>query len=410
MNAPVGTQDTFSSRSTRPRRRSSLAKKVDAASVLAMDAPVGTQHTFSSMSTRPHRQCLNISALCRTCRSFLRDLVVLKTSGHAPSMKKECSSPLHNSTMPRLLFAASNVARKKQYSRIVVAIFLVFFAVPKLALSNGDILSVPPTTQTAADLAARDDRRTSKPFSWDNVDPSKKATCGWNKCFFCHQNGKDGYLVGFGHTENIAKGYERAIMLEERYRLGHYYYREYPPEQIRVPRAMHELVKGLNKKRKKSYLYIVVNVFTDLLNATDTGRMLMAEEETARDDDYTFDVVRVRKAMSPHLEWGAYKRNRRDLCKAQFDKFHAAVLNRTAASERMHAEIRLLSDTMETERWMQWDFQVIIERTGRINHIDLDRDRKDELYDNFQEEVVHLERIADAILKESYDSNDDPCQ
>ena len=35
MNAPVGTQDTFSSRSTRPRRRSSLAEKVDAASVLA---------------------------------------------------------------------------------------------------------------------------------------------------------------------------------------------------------------------------------------------------------------------------------------------------------------------------------------------------------------------------------------
>lgn len=35
MNPPVGTHDAFSSRSTRPRRRSSLAEKVDAASVLA---------------------------------------------------------------------------------------------------------------------------------------------------------------------------------------------------------------------------------------------------------------------------------------------------------------------------------------------------------------------------------------
>jgi len=79
----------------------------------------------------------------------------------------------------------------------------------------------------------------------------------------------------------------------------------------------------------------------------------------------------------------------------------------------MHAEIRSLSDAMETQRWMQKDFQVMIGRTGRINHIDLERNPKGVLYDNFQERrlryVVQLEAIADAIRKESYDSDDDPC-
>ena len=309
--------------------------------------------------------------------------------------------------------------------RAVVAVFLaaallvslggMAFRAPDFALGDGDLLSVPPAAPTVVDSEAKEDRRPSKLFSWDQVDPSKKATCGFNKCFFRHRNGKDGYLVGLvRHEEDMAMGYERAMMLE-RYGLGHYYYREYPPERVRVSKAMHELGQGLHQasiKEWKFYRYIAVNVFTDLLNATDTGGMLMAEEGTARDDDYTLDVVRVRQATYPRLEWGDNP-NRQDLCSTQFGKFHAAVLNRTASSERMHAEIRLLSDAMETERWMQKDFQVIIERTGRINHIDLDRNPKEVLYENFQERrlfyVIHLEMIADAIRKESYDSDDDPC-
>lgn len=184
-----------------------------------------------------------------------------------------------------------------------------------------------------------------------------------------------------------------------------------------MPRAMHELGERLHRAAHESarfYRHIAVNVFTDLLNASDTGGMPAAgEEETARDEDeYTLDVVRVRKATSPRLEWGD-NRNRRELCRGQFRRFHAAVSNRTASSERMHAEIRSLSDAMETERWMQKDFQVMIGRTGRINHIDLERNPKGVLYDNFQERrlryVVQLEAIADAIRKESYDSDDDPC-
>jgi len=284
---------------------------------------------------------------------------------------------------------------------------------------RGDLLLVSPT---AADSVAEDVLRPSISFSWDQVDPSKRATCGFNKCFFRHLNRKDGYLVGLvRHEEDMTRGYERGVMLEEQYGLGHYYYREYPPERVRVPKAMHELAQGLYEAAHEEWSFyrnIAVNEFTNLLNGTDVGGMLTAEEETARDDDndeYTFDVVRVRKATSPQLEWGD-NNNRRERCWTQFGKFHAAVSNRTASSERMHAEIRSLSDAMETERWMQKDFQVMIDTTGRINHIDLDRNPKEVLYDDFQERrlyyVVHLERIADAIRKESYDeedSNDDPC-
>ena len=217
--------------------------------------------------------------------------------------------------------------------RAVVAVFLAVallvslggmaFRAPDFALGNGDLLSVPPAAQTVADSAAKDDRRPSKSFSWDQVDPSKKATCGFNKCFFRHRNGKDGYLVGLvRHEEDMAMGYERAMMLE-RYGLGHYYYSEYPPERVRVSKAMHELGQGLHqasRKEQKFYRYIAVNVFTDLLNATDTGGMLMEEEGTARDDEYTLDVVRVRKATYPRLEWGD-NHNRQDLCSTQFGRF-----------------------------------------------------------------------------------------
>lgn len=75
----------------------------------------------------------------------------------------------------------------------------------EVALGDGDLLVISPT---AADYF----RRPPKSFSWDQVDPSKKATCGFNKCFFRHRNGKDGYLVGLArHEEDMTRGYERGM-------------------------------------------------------------------------------------------------------------------------------------------------------------------------------------------------------
>ena len=92
------------------------------------------------------------------------------------------------------------------------------------------------------------------------MDQWKKAKCGWNKCFFRHLNGIDGFLVGLTrHKEDMTRGYERGIMLEARYGPGHYYYREHPPERIRVPRTMHELGQSMYeaaREERKLYRYI----------------------------------------------------------------------------------------------------------------------------------------------------------
>jgi len=207
-------------------------------------------------------------------------------------------------------------------------------------------------------------------FDWDMLDTSKNGTCGLMKCFFQAKSNKEhGFLVQY-RNRNIIKednGWKRAVMLEKKYNISHFLLS--PVQLIPVSKRLIHFADhyvGDYKTKSEKGLYPVA----------DTKELIERSKSHVMSDvkHNFFGVQKVRTAApEQHLEWGS-KGQRRERCNKEFRAFKGGVRDKRQFRETMNVEIDNLFEMIVKENWLIPDIQVLIDNTGKIHHIDLDRD------------------------------------
>jgi len=244
-------------------------------------------------------------------------------------------------------------------------------------------------------------------FQWSSLNSSTPGICGAQKCFFdVLDDSTHGYLITYRspYASNLTLGWERAMMLTKKYSSKHFYLSR--PEVVSVSEELYYWCSDIPTLARESELMFYELGTHEFLRVAATPK-----DENDLSKNF-FNIQKVKKAPTPHLEWGD-KDKRRRRCDKEFKLFNSSLPNRAEFSRRLDTEIVALVRLLKKEQWLLADFQIIIDQQGVIYHIDLDRNKNLEVYyEDFLERQRFVKEKLGNISQEVRDnekSSYSPC-
>ena len=205
---------------------------------------------------------------------------------------------------------------------------------------------------------------------WDMLEPSIPGVCGHQKCFFRAKS--DPTRVGLAlcsyRPNRMEWAWRQAKKLQDRYGARHIYL-EPPKVMKRVSREAYALIRATmrnNYAEKTMHQKLKIEDFIHLTEADTKGL-----KQTGEGDNWMM-VQKVRVVPLPFLEIGHGSRRERKV-EEGWDSFRKAIHNKTSFSDRLLEEERNMAELLEQEVWLKQHFQLLIDTTGRITHLDLER-------------------------------------
>ena len=212
------------------------------------------------------------------------------------------------------------------------------------------------------------------------LDTEKRGACGYRKCFFhSSTNDNEGYLVargGHDYMSRLERIWEVARRLEEKYSIRQFLLEE--PQLVQLPDM--STLKRLNKMARQSVRTSKKSMYFGNAQKEPYEQARMDNPDTA----HTVAIQKVQLAPTPNMivrcsffgfgREGAFRFDDQSSTKEEFAQ---AVTNHFGGEKsfmsvlagEMKQLIRLLGQ--EPELW--YDFQFMVDYTGTIYHIDLDR-------------------------------------
>lgn len=214
-------------------------------------------------------------------------------------------------------------------------------------------------------------------FDWDFLEPSISGVCGMNKCFFRSKNDptKNGYLIAHHPKCDLDLGWEIATRLERKYNIHHLYLS--PPQAVPVSSEVIAFASKIRKKAESTFFYKVRSKeFSNRANMNATADPSL-NIDGSKDNNPTkksnfVKIQEVGVAPTPSLEWGDnWKRQKK--CAKDFYTFANSIDNKDAFANRLTEQIASLKALLGKEPWLLSDFQILIDKSGTLIHLDLDR-------------------------------------
>ena len=212
------------------------------------------------------------------------------------------------------------------------------------------------------------------------LDTEKRGACGYRKCFFhSSTNDNEGYLVargGHDYMSRLDRIWQVARRLEEKYSIRQFLLEE--PQLVQLPDM--STLKRLNKMARQSVRTSKKSMYFGNAQKEPYAQARMDNPDTA----HTVAIQKVQLAPTPNMivrcsffgfgREGAFRFDEQSSTKEEFAQ---AVTNHfggersfmNVLASEMKQLIRLLGQ--EPELW--YDFQFMVDYTGTIYHIDLDR-------------------------------------
>lgn len=218
------------------------------------------------------------------------------------------------------------------------------------------------------------------------LNTTKGGACGYRKCFFhSNVNDQEGYLIargGFDYMPRLERIWKVARRLDRKHHIRHFLLE--PPHLVQMPTA--STLMQLNKMarrsvrdtRKNSYYY----------GYTEEEAYAQARRENP-DTAHTVAIQRVQLAPSPNMivrcsffragrggdfQFDDQSSPKNEFAQAVAHHYESSTADASrefmeAFTKEMKQMIRLLGQ--EPELW--YDFQFMLDFSGAIYHIDLDR-------------------------------------
>lgn len=196
-------------------------------------------------------------------------------------------------------------------------------------------------------------------FRPEDLDGTKPAPCGWHKCFF-HSKSSDqiGYLVARStgksnsakrkRLESLDSAWQLAKHLEQEYNIHHFLIA--PPINVTVSKS---LASRLNQNLK-----------------SETARQRFKKRRFPKGS--TAFVEKVKPAPNHTLLIGC-KDSKLNLFKKVVDKFVLRVKDKESFIRNFKESFANLREILHKEPCLLYDFQVVIDTSGNLYHLDFDR-------------------------------------
>ena len=197
----------------------------------------------------------------------------------------------------------------------------------------------------------------------NDMDFSQHAPCGKFKCFFQSVHQKDvGYLVGESIMWRMKKGWDYGKHLQDQYNIKHFMLE--PPKSFKKGKS--EFVEKLNNAA-----YRVggerIQDFTPFCSSTDNPNPSCE----------SLVIQKVRKVPNSTFfvgcGGGQGKKRNATLDDWKTSSWADTVKDKAAFVNTLDLEIQSLSKLMEQEPLFLYDFQLFLDRTGVLYHLDFDR-------------------------------------
>ena len=213
------------------------------------------------------------------------------------------------------------------------------------------------------------------------LNTTKRGACGYRKCFFhSNVNDQEGYLIargGFDYMPRLERIWKVARRLDRKHHIRHFLLE--PPHLVQMPTA--SSLKQLNKMARQSVRATKKKSYYGYTEGEAFDQARRDNPDTA----HTVAIQRVQLAPSPNIivrcsffqagRGGAFRFDNQSSPKDEFAQavahhYESSTADFMAAFTReMKEMIKLLGQ--EPELW--YDFQFMLDSSGVIYHIDLDR-------------------------------------
>lgn len=231
-----------------------------------------------------------------------------------------------------------------------------FYDAEETTHEKGNGLTFTDTSSLANVTGVMDDS-----FQVKNLDVSKGVPCGGNKCFFRLKDNPDvGYLVQpdvFRYDKRTTheqlfqlqlNSWEFAEQLRQENNIQHFLLE--PPTKVKVTK---KLAKQLN-----------ANIFSE-------AREVKYDEDRFKWKSTVF-IQKVKLAPEPNIiigctttKQGQFKRNA--------EEFFARVNDKDTFLERFSSALKQVKRVLKEEPCLFRDFQVLLDTSGQVYHLDFDR-------------------------------------
>ena len=227
------------------------------------------------------------------------------------------------------------------------------------------------------DIAIPKELQSANLFDWGDLDLTVPPDgCGWSKCFFRSSSDEAmGYLVGFTDAWNhdthrvvrdsLWRGMLAGWELVERLSVGNRTLLVEPPQKVPVPSgvvlsSMRALVEASMEPKQLNNMWIIHN-------KTYSKEML---------------IQKAQRIPSPNLHIRCSLVNGQRRCWhyiapiSDFSVTHnfpSLVMDKERFARTFEKEIKTLRVVMELEPHLWYDFQVMVDATGHMYYMDLDR-------------------------------------
>jgi hypothetical protein len=194
-------------------------------------------------------------------------------------------------------------------------------------------------------------------FNVKDLDITRRTSCGWEKCFFHSKSDKH---VGYLLAPTTKRTRKRFKAIEGAYKYAEYLKREYnithfllaPPTRMKVTKS---LESRLNHNLWDEHFG---RSYAKRYQRFKSGQMVVAQT--------------VRKAPKDMLLLGC-KKSKLHAIKRNMDKFIVKVKHKDLFAKRFKEGLNETRELLHKEPSLALDFQVWIDTSGNIYHLDFDR-------------------------------------
>jgi len=240
---------------------------------------------------------------------------------------------------------------------IITAAFLLLLLCLNLAVTN-NIVWAANSGRSTSSMAQNDDEATTRSsYPWNDMNLTKKASCGVDKCFFRSLRDETvGYLVaGGGQFEYLEEAYNLAKSIQQEFQAKHFYLENVKKFQVseKFQTILNGLVYQANRDlegQKQEPVYLTDDV-VDL-------RRFVA-------------VQKVRVAPEPNLFVALAGQNRRVMLQ-HTDNFRAQIPDKEAFGRQFTEEIERIRKVLDTYPKLRYDFQGMVDLYGKFYFLDMD--------------------------------------
>jgi hypothetical protein len=192
-------------------------------------------------------------------------------------------------------------------------------------------------------------------YPWNDMDLTKNATCGLDKCFFRSiSNNTLGYLVSGAHQYGyMEEAFELAQNIHQDFGAKHFYLEL---ERVHASRALQERLNGLVHQPNRN------------LEGWEQ------EDVFLTDDDLTcwcLALQKVRVAPEPSLFVALAGQNRQVTLK-HIDSFRDLIPDKEAFHRQFSEEMERIGKVLDEYPRLRYDFQGMVDVDGNFYFVDMD--------------------------------------